>query len=287
MYEMLRAKGFGRFVHGTTLVVGILALAGCATGYSLVQPDVTGSGSYYTSDVPYSGQGYFDYYGTGPYYPGTSGWGYYNGTSPYSNSFGWYGADYGGYGYWPFFNFNVGISSVWDFPGYWGPWYSTGLPVWECPHRGCGHHYHGGHHHHGEHDSVAGTAPRPWLKPDHTPLPLHVARETAVPVAMIPNRPEEGTPEHRRLESASFAPPDFAQGADRRPNAIHRPVETSAMPVRVSEEPHAFAIRSAPVTRTEMASPREFTAPPHAAFRPAPISQPAPHRDETPATKIH
>ncbi len=286
MYEMLRAKGFGRFVHGPALVIGILALAGCATGYSLVQPDATGSGSYYTSDGPYSGQGYYDYYGTGPYYPGTSGWGYYNGTSPYSNSFGWYGADYGGYGYWPFFDFSVGISSVWGFPGYWGPWYSTGFPVWECRHRGCGHHYRGSHHHHGGHDPIAGTAPRPWLKPDHAPVPPSAAREGSTTSTAMPDRPMARFAERHRLESTSFAPHDVTRGPVRPAHAIYRPVNQSAFPASVPAEPRAFATRPAPAPATPMA-PRDFSAPSHAALRPATIPQPASHRDNTPATKIH
>src|SRR5690348_18474966 len=73
------SKAWGRFARAVVLGAGALALAGCATGYAFVQPDVAGGGGYYTSDGPYSGQGYYDDYGTGPYYPGTSGYGYYNG----------------------------------------------------------------------------------------------------------------------------------------------------------------------------------------------------------------
>lgn len=132
----------------TALGAGILLLAGCATGYSFVQPDVAGSGGYYTGDGPYSGQGYYDYYGTGPYYPGTSGYGYYNGTWPYGGAYGYYDPDYGYGGYGSGWTFDLGISNVWNFPGYWGPWYTTVFPSGGCYSWRCGsRHYRHGHHH--------------------------------------------------------------------------------------------------------------------------------------------
>ena len=286
MHGMLQAKMCSRVVRSMALVTAALALVGCATGYALVQPDGAGSGSYYSSEGPYSGQGYYDDYGTGPYYPGTSGWGYYNGTSPYSNPFAWYGGDYSAYGYWPFFNFDVGISSVWGFPGYWGPWYSTGFPVSECRHRGCRHFYRGDHHH-GGHDPVARTSPRPWLKPDQSPVPPHVVREGSAATASIPQHPMAGFAGRHRLESTSFAPHDFVEKPVRRPHTVYRPVGMPAMPANVPEESHAFANRPAPAPPTRIATPHDFSAPPHATFAPAPVPQPTPHRDDTPATKIH
>jgi hypothetical protein len=126
IHQMLAAAKAARL---TALGAGILLLAGCATGYSFVQPDVAGGGGYYTSEGPYSGQGYYDDYGTGPYYSGTGGYGYYNGTWPYDGAYGYYGP---GYGYGPQWTFNVGISNVWNFRGYWGPWYTSGFPLAGC-----------------------------------------------------------------------------------------------------------------------------------------------------------
>lgn len=147
---------------------GILLLAGCATGYSFVQPEVAGSGGYYTSAGPYSGQGYYDYYGTGPYYPGTGGYGYYDGTWPYGGAYGYYP---GYYGYGPQWSFNLGISNAWNFPGYWGPWYSTGFPLGGCYSWRCGsRHY--GHDHHRDHDSGS------WRHAGSTPGTSDVAGRT-------------------------------------------------------------------------------------------------------------
>src|SRR5690348_9487751 len=125
---------------------GILLLAGCATGYSFVQPDVAGSGGYNTGESPYSGQGYYDYYGTGPYYSGTSGYGYYSGAWPYyGGACDPYG--YGGYG--SGWMFGLGISNVWNFPGYWGPWYTTVFPSGGCYSWRCGSRHYLHDHHHG------------------------------------------------------------------------------------------------------------------------------------------
>jgi hypothetical protein len=168
----MRKTGEMRAVaRGARLAVfgaGVLLLAGCATGYSFVQPGVAGSGGYYTGDGPYSGQGYYDYYGTGPYYAGTSGYGYYNGTRPYSSPYGYYGPGYGygyGYDYGSQWIFNLGISNVWNFPGYWGPWYTTGYASWGCGSWRCGNHHHGHHH---DHDNGS------WRHDDASSLPVEV-----------------------------------------------------------------------------------------------------------------
>jgi len=251
------SRAWGCLARAVALGTGALALAGCATGYAFVQPGVAGGGGYYTSDEPYSGQGYYDYYGTGPYYPGTSGYGYYNGTSPYSNPFGWYGG-YGDYGYWPSFTFNPGISNVWNFPGYWGPWYSTG---WGCARWGCGHH--GRRHHHHDHNPVASGSPRPWLKPDHPPVPPSSrSGDLSVP---SPARPMERFANRRPLPSARFAPHDFARGPAGR---IRNPALATPTP--------AMATPRVPV-ETEFANRRPLAVPVRPDFRaPVPmVSRPA------------
>lgn len=133
---------WGRLLRITASCIGAIALAGCAIGYVYVQPGAGNSGGYYTGDAAYSGQGYYDDYGTGPYFPGTDGYGYYNGGYAYSGAFGpWGGYGYfGSYPYVPRLTFNIGISNVWNFPGYGGSWYSTVIPVWGCRHRGCDRH---------------------------------------------------------------------------------------------------------------------------------------------------
>lgn len=286
------SQAWGRLARAVALGAGALALAGCATGYAFVQPDVAGGGGYYTSDGPYWGQGYDEYYGTGPYYPGTGGYGYYNGTSPYADPFGWYGG-YGSYGYWPSFtSFNLGISNVWNFPGYWRPWYSMG---WGCARRDCGHH--GRHHHHHDHDPVASGSPRPWLKPDHPPVPPNSRREDlAVPA---PARSMERFANRRPLPSARFAPHDFARGPTHRIGnpagdmpapavATPRiPVETGfanrrplAVPVQTGfQAPVPMISRPAPrmATEPEFVNRRPMAMPARSDFQaPAPLSRPAP-----------
>lgn len=170
-----RLKATGNAVQLAALCACALSLAGCATGYSFVQPDMAGSGGYYTSSEPYAGQGYYDDYGTGPYYPGTSGWGYYNGSWSYPGPFGWYGGYAGG----SWFTFGFSLGGTWGFPGYWGPWYSGGYG-WRCNAPGCTQWRQ--HRHDGHTDS-----PQPWLQPDHPPVPPQVvhgagsARPVAVP----------------------------------------------------------------------------------------------------------
>jgi hypothetical protein len=277
----------GSFQSGawTTLArAGVLgaavALAGCATGYALVQPDAAGSGAYYTSGEPYSGQGYYDDYGTGPYYPGTDGYGYYNGTGPYLNP--WYWGYYGSYGYWPSFGFSVGFSNVWDFPGYWGPWYSTGW--WGCGHRDCGHR-HG--HHHDHHGDPVTTSPRPWLKPDDPRVPPRW-RHGAEPPVRVPARPAEDFATLRPLPSAGFAP----HGSARMPATLpsgERYIGTPAGSVVVPRVPagHAFTgTRAVPAGRQEVRASPPPVFRPAPASRPAPAARPAPRSADTPRTAI-
>jgi hypothetical protein len=291
MRGIFSSTAWSRLARAVVLGAGALALAGCATGYAFVQPDVAGGGGYYTSDGPYSGQGYYDDYGTGPYYPGTSGYGYYNGTWPYSNPYGWYGG-YGDYGYGPSFTFNLGISNVWNFPGYWGPWYSTG---WGCGRWSCGH-YRRGHHHHDGHDPVASGSPRPVLTPDHPPVPPSARR--ADPTDREPARPMERFANRRALPSARFAPHDFARGpAGRIGNpALATPAAPAVAPPRTTAEtgfanrrPLATPARPdfrAPVPMVSRPAPRMAAEPEFANRRPmampvrtdfqAPVSRPAP-----------
>lgn len=200
------SRAWGSLARVVALGAGAWVLAGCATGYAFVQPDVAGGGGYYTSDGPYPGPGYGAYYGAGPYYPGTGGYGYYHGTYPYADPFGWYGGLYGNYGYWPSFGFNLGISNGWNFPGYRGPWYSTG---WGCARWRCGHDGRGRHHHHDDHDPVTSGSPRPWLEPDHPPVPP--GSRGAARSDREPARPMERFANRRPLPSARFAPRDFVR----------------------------------------------------------------------------
>ncbi len=296
-----RSNPWNRGARLALLGVGALLLAGCATGYSFVQPDMAGSGAYYTSDGPYTGQGYYDYYGTGPYYPGTSGWGYYGGTWPYSDPYGWYG----GYGYGSSLTFGFGFSNVWGFPGYWGPWYSSN---W-----GCGGWYGCGgwrHHHHNRHDPDP-SAPKPWLKPDHPPVPPRIVRNTgsappiAQPTRPVPRRPVEGFANRRPLGSTGFAPHDFVRapvrrtvetGFERTPNGTFNrtPTRSGWVPPRPDES--GFASRRE--MRIPQATPRESrpvsqpvfrvrTPPPVRAVASPPVrSAPPPHRDRRVDTEI-
>ncbi|HET7223114.1 MAG TPA: hypothetical protein VFI81_07945 [Rhodanobacteraceae bacterium] len=287
MQGTFRPGGWGHLARIALLSVGVVALAGCATGYAFVQPDEAGSGGYYASDEPYSGRGYYDYYGTGPYYPGASGYGYYNGTSPYSDAFGWDDGYYGDYGYWSSFTFNLGISNVWGFPGYWGPWYTTGFPIAGCWRRDCGHHHRRDHrHHHDRHDSVA-TTPHPRLKPD-APLPPRWPRGSAPPVQMLA-RPAESFANGRPLPSTTFAPHDFV----RAPIDRFAGERFMAMPARPISVPRAavepeFANRSAlpmPARQGFHVAPR-MIAMPAPAPRVAPVSRPSAHQTDASRTRI-
>ena len=275
MRGILRSTAWGRVARLGILSAGLSFLAGCATGYAFVQPQVAGNGAYYTSDGPYSGQGYYDYYGTGPYYPGTSGYGYYNGADPYASSFDWDG-DWGwngGYGPWSPFIFNVGISNVWDFPGYWGPWYATGFPMRGCWHRDCDRHRWRDHHHR-RHDPVAAqTSPGPGLRPDR-PRAGRLPRGPTPPIQLQAQSGELLT--HRRpLESAWFAPHAFANAPIRPGNRrIDRP--SPAYGPRVPTEP-AFANWRPISMPTSTAMPQGFQPASRPAFGGSmPVSRPAP-----------
>lgn len=274
---MRRTRRTWAMAHNARLALlgaGVLLLAGCATGYSFVQPDVAGSGSYYTGDGPYSGSGYYDYYGTGPYYPGTSGYGYYNGSWPYSGAFGYYGP---GYGYGSQWIFNLGVSNVWNFPGYWGPWYATGFPSWGCYSWRCGSHR---HHHHGSgswrHDdtrppAAAPTSPRPGQ--DFTARRERTREITAWRHDHFVRSPRQGL-------TGSFAgtpalPPRIAAPAPRGTSFASMEARPVAAPARM---PTPQAVSRAP------------RAAPPPSFRPAPpvrpVAQPSSRTSSTPGVKV-
>lgn len=237
-----------RLARGTAALAAAAILAGCASNYAYVQPNVTGSGGYYTSSEPYTGQGYYDGYGTGPYYPGTAGWGYYDGTFPGASTWGW-GGGYWGFGS-PFF-LDLGISSVWGFPGYWGPWYSLNFPIQGGCRYGCRYHHRG--------DPVVTTPrPRPWLKPDRPPVPRLGGIKGSAPPIALPARPMEGLANRRPLDSASFAPrnvegPRQAEGFTGRPAYRAPPPAMAGRPMWPAA-PHDPA-RSAPPVFTPMPPP--------------------------------
>ena len=269
-----RSKAWSRLARVAALGTGALVLAGCAADYAYVQPNVAGSGGYYTSNGPYPGQGYYDDYGAG----GWDDW----------NAFGWYGAGYGDYGYGPSFTFNLGISNAWGFPGYWGPWYPIGFPVRGCWRRDCGHHHGTGHHHHDRHDPVASSSPSLWLKPDH-PRVSRLARGSAPPVEVQAHSVER-LANRRPLESASFAPHDFVH-APAPPATRERFIGVPASPAyspRVPADP-VFVNREAISMPAPMAVSREAYVAPHPAFRPAPMPVPASppqNRGNPPKTRI-
>lgn len=221
-----------------------LLLAGCATGYALVQPDVAGAGAYYSGnaypgtyygDNAYTGAGYYDVWGTGPYYPGTAGFGYYNGTWPYGGALGWYGV---GFGYASPFAFNLGFSNVWNFPGYWGPWYTPGVAVWDCrwrcdrrrghywrQHAGHGVHAwrgHGWNGHAWTRGETASAPMRPWQRAGANGAPMRSAGFATRTLVEAPR------PDARQPRARFDAPPpawpawrmrpmarDFAEGTPR------------------------------------------------------------------------
>ncbi|TAN02967.1 MAG: hypothetical protein EPN36_14600 [Rhodanobacteraceae bacterium] len=277
---------WGRLARCAVALVGAVVLAGCATGYAYVQPNVAGSGGYYTSDNTYTGQGYYDWYGTGPYYPGTSGWGYYNGSSPYAGAFGWFDNDYDDFGF-PFF-FNLGISNVWGFPGYWGPWYSLNFPIWGCRdgcwrrHHRRGHWRHDGLHAHDPHDPhpavIAHLSPPPGLKLERTAIAPHWR------YYMV--HPTPKSVEARPLDSARFAPRDFVRAPAQHRIVMPRfaPMPTSRPSFRAPSM--AAAPRFAPQRNAAPAvMPRAFPAP-QPVFTPAPTPAPAPRAARKPGIEI-
>ncbi|TAM96294.1 MAG: hypothetical protein EPN40_09100 [Rhodanobacteraceae bacterium] len=219
-----------------------------------MQPDAAGSGGYYTSDDAYAGQGYYGYYGTGPY----------------AGAFGWYGGYYG-YGS-PFF-FNLGTSNFWGFPGYWDPWYSLDFPVWVCRdgcryHHRHGHWQHSGWNGHDPHGSViAHLSPPPGIRPEHALVTPGRHNGSARPIGDLANR--------RPLDSASFAPHDFARTPVRLPAVSPRAMEMPAGPAYLpsNREAPSAGIRPIESAHAPMAMPRVFSAPPPTAMAaPAPPS---------------
>lgn len=245
MRRSFDSGAWGRLARIGALSVGVLALAGCATGYSFVQPDAGSTGGYYTSAEAYPAPNYVD-----------------------DGDFGAYDAyagfdDYSLYG--PSFTFGPGFGSPcgWSCGSYYGgwPWYygEVGYYGWRRHH---------GHHHHD--DPVATTSsPRPWLKPDPVRIaPSRGARGSALAVA-VPERPRENLASRRPLESASFAPRHDI-------GAIPQPVGTPEQPVYMDRQLPAavsrpMTIRSAP--SYDFARPAgPAAAPMHAAPPPAPSS---------------
>lgn len=310
-----------RLARFAALSAGLLLLAGCATGYNFVQPEAAGSGGYYTGEEPYTGEGYYDVYGTGPYYPGTSGWGYYSGSFPFAFDFG-YGS-YWGYGYSPWV-FNVGISSVWDFPGYWGPWYSVNFPIWGCGWDwGCGyrhHHWHGDHHPRRDWDDTAAVYPAPHFRRDADRPGMRPRRLNGAPPIETETRSAERIAAPRPLDSAGFAQHGFVRapirregresfagnrampGYAREPSVDQRSFATRReipMPSAMTTMPRSFqapqGFRPAGVGMPSAMAPRNFSGSPQPAFRssaPAHFAAPAaaaprPSRsDGTPSSKI-
>lgn len=249
MRGISRSDG-SRLVRITLLAAGALALAGCAAGYSFVQPGASAAGSYYTSDGPYPAPGY--------YYDGDVG-----AYDPYAAGFG-YGSLYG-----PSFTFGLGLGSAcgWSCAGYYGgwPWYYGGAGYY-------GRRRHHGHHHHG--DPVAsGPSPRPWLRPDHARVPPpHVASGATPPIA-VPERPVEGLASRRTLDSASFAP----RGIGR----MRQPVSTSDRPASMAPRAPAFTER--PI---RMTTPHDFARPSTPAAAPVRATPPPARSSHATPVKI-
>lgn len=239
------------------LAAAALLLAGCATGYTFVQPGAAGGGGYYTAARSYAAPSYCDDYGANAWFPGYAGFGY----GPY------YGSSIG---------FGLGFGNVcgWNCGGYYGgwPWYygGAGYPGW-------GYYRHGRrHHHHGGHDPVAtNPSPRPWRQPDHPRVPP-VMTHGATPPAAVPERPREGFANRRPLESAGFAPHDFPS---MRPS---RPMGVPARPVSMAPQAPAFSERPVRMEPTRSNPARNF-APARPAFAPPPAPI---NNSRTPATKI-
>lgn len=236
-----------------------LLLAGCATGYTFVQPDAVGGG-YYTGTSAYASPGYYydEPYGADAWFPGYAGFGY----NPY------YGSS---------ISFGLGFGNVcgWGCGGYYGGWpwyYGAGYPNW-------GYYRHGRHHrHHGGHDPVAGgTSPQPWRRPDNPRVPPNMRNGRTPPIA-VPERPREGFANRRPLESAGFAPHEFPSLRASRPVGLPaRPVSMAPQGPAFTERPMRMApIRSAPAHNFAPARPAFAPPPP-----PAPVSN-----TRTPATKI-
>ncbi|MES2404059.1 MAG: hypothetical protein V4567_06945 [Pseudomonadota bacterium] len=230
------------------LAAGVFALAGCATGYSLVQPDAGGAGSYYTGAIAYPTAGYYE-----------DGLGAFD---SYAMAFG-YGNLYG-----PSFTFGLGLGSTcgWNCEGYYGgwPWYYGSIGYYGRRHHG--------HHHHG--DPIASApSPRPWLDPDHPRVPpSRIARGATPPIA-APERPVERLANRRVLESASFAP----RGIDRAPQRAGIPDRTRDM----APQPSVFADRP-----SSSVAPRDFARPAAPAAAPSRVAPPPARSSHSGSDKI-
>lgn len=253
----------GRCGRLAALGAGVLALAGCATGYAFVQPDVAGGGGYYTSAGPYAAPGYYDDRAYS-YYPGYAGFG--NG--------GWYGSSVS-------FGFGLGSACGWSCGGYYGgwPWYAGGYGY---PYYTWTRHGHHGHHHRDGHDGdPVVTAPGSWRNPDHPRLPPVARRGTTPPIA-VPARPREDFANRRPLDSARFAP---HAGFERR--RAPRPIDAPMRPVTVAPRMSGFsrqAPRVAPPSR--ITPPRAFAPPPAPVFAPAQVAPPPARTGRTTPIKI-
>lgn len=257
---MSRTSQAGRLAQLRIAALGAAALllAGCATGYSFVQPDAVGGG-YYTGTSAYASPGYYydDAYGADAWFPGYAGFGY----NPY------YGSS---------ISFGLGLGSVcgWGCGNYYGgwPWYYGG-----GGYSGWGYYRHGHHRrHHGGHDPVAtNPPPRPWRRPDNPRVPPDM-RSGRTPPTAVPERPRENFANRRPLESAGFAPHAFSRmGAT-------RPIGVPARPVSMAPQAPVFSERPVRMEPIHSAPARNF-APARPAFAPppAPISN-----SRAPATKI-
>ncbi|HKT43061.1 MAG TPA: hypothetical protein VJQ86_12010 [Rhodanobacteraceae bacterium] len=251
MQTTTRSKAWSCLARVVALGAGTLALAGCATGYSFVQPDAGGAGSYYTSDSLYPAPAY--------YYDGGV-WAY----DPYGAGFG-YGNLYG-----PSLTLGLGFGSVcgWSCGGYYGgwPWYygGTGYYRWRRHH---------GHHHHD--DPVTSASPRPWLNPDHPRVPPPGGMRGTTPPTALPERPMEGLADRRPLGSASFAP----HGIDR----MMQPTGIPDRPAYPGAQPPVFVGR--PMT-TRMPASRDFGRPAAPAFAPARAAPPPARSGHTTPVRI-
>lgn len=251
MRKTNRSDAWDRLARIAAVAAGALALAGCAAGYSFVQPGAADAGGYYTGDGPYPAPGYYYTDGAGAY-------------DPYGAGFG-YGSLYG-----PSFTFGLGLGSPcgWSCGGYYGgwPWYYGGAGYY-------GRRRHHGHHHHRDPVATA-PSPRSWLKPDHARVPpRNVARGATPPIA-VPERPMEGFASRRTLESASFAP----HGIERMP----QPVSIPDRPASMASRPSAFVDRP-----MRMAAPSHDFAPPAARAAASMRAAPPPTRSSrTPSDKI-
>lgn len=250
------STALGRLVHIGVLAAGALALAGCATGYLFVQPDVTGGGSYYTGSGPYSGE----------YYGG------YSGAGVYANPYGWYGPSYGSS-----VSLSLGFGNAWGWPyfgglygGFYGGWpYYTSLayPFYGYGYGGYWRHryrhayYHGGRHDHDgyyRHDRKGHTRTAgrgSWNGDGH----WHGQRFA---------RGSDPAGDVRPPASGSFARGDFVRAPARL--RTRRPVNPGMerpMAGRFAADGGRANERIMPMP-SAVAVPREFRAQPAPAFRP-------------------